>query len=128
MPRKPKTADPVTQPATTTPAEPQGSKTAAVTAALKANPNTQPKEIAESLQAAGWDAKTQYVSTIKSKLKAQRKAKRAAPAAAPKETPAPKAADAISLDALKKVKELAAQLGGIKQAKAVIAALAELVD
>jgi hypothetical protein len=41
---------------------------------------------------------------------------------------ATKAADAVSLDSLKKAKELATQLGGIKQAKAAIAALAELVD
>jgi hypothetical protein len=80
------------------------------------------------LQAAGWDVKAQYVSAIKSKLKAQRKTKRAASAAAPKGAPAPKAVDAISLGSLKKAKELAAQLGGIKQAKAAIAALAELLD
>jgi hypothetical protein len=67
------------------------------------------------------------VSTTKFNLKSK-KDKPAAPKAAAKKAPAPKAGDAISLDSLKKAKELATQLGGIKQAKAAIAALAELVD
>jgi hypothetical protein len=67
------------------------------------------------------------VSTTKFNLKSK-KGRKAAPKAAAKNAPAPKAADAVSLDSLKKAKELAKQLGGIKQAKAAIAALAELVD
>jgi hypothetical protein len=87
-----------------------------------------PREIAELLQAQGLAVTPQLISTIKFNLKAK-KDKLVAPKAAPKKAPAaPKAADAVSLDSLKKAKELARQLGGIKQAKAAIAALAELVD
>ena len=131
MPRKPKTTDSA-QPAEATPGEPKGTKTAAVKAALRAHRDKQPKEIAELLQAEGWDVKAQYVSTVKSKLSSGKKAKRAASPAEPKKAPAkapaaPKAGDAISLDALKKAKELAAQLGGVNNAKAALAALSELL-
>ncbi|MCL4203060.1 MAG: hypothetical protein KJ000_11210 [Pirellulaceae bacterium] len=128
MPRKPKTTD--ANPVEAAPASaPAGmTKTAAIRAALKAHPGKQPKEIAELLQADGWDVKAQRVSIVKSAMKAKKKARAAA--AAPKAaSAAPVApADAISLDSLKKAKELASQLGGIDEAKAALAALAELVD
>ena len=120
MPRKPKTTEPAA-------AEPKGSNSDAVRAALEAHPDKMPKEIAEILQAQGLDVKPQLISTIKFNLKSK-KGRKAAPKAAAKKAPAPKAADAVSLDSLKKAQELAKQLGGIKQAKAAIAALAELVD
>ena len=114
-----------------TAAEPKVTKTAAIIAALQAHPDKMPKEIAEILQAQGLDVTPQMVSTTKFNMKAK-KDQPAAPKAAPKKAPAApaatKAADAVSLDSLKKAKELVTQLGGIKQAKAAIAALAELVD
>ena len=121
MPRKPKTTEPAA-------AEPKVTKTAAIIAAFQAHPDKMPKEIAELLQAQGLDVKPQMVSTIKSNLKAAKGEKAASKAASKKATTVPQAGDDISLDSLKKAKELAAQLGGIKQAKAVIAALSELVD
>lgn len=81
------------------------------------------------LQAQGWDVKGQYVSTVKAKMKEAGTSKRATTRPARKTAAhAPKSADAISLDSLKKAKELAAQLGGIDKAKAAIAALSELLD
>jgi hypothetical protein len=121
MPRRRKTTEPAA-------AEPKVTKTAAIIAALQAHPDKMPKEIAEILQAQGLDVTPQMVSTTKFNLKSKTD-KPAAPKAAPRKArTATKAADAVSLDSLKKAKELATQLGGIKQAKAAIAALAELVD
>ena len=125
MPRRRKTTEaPAAESAA---AEPKGSNSDAVRAALEAHPDKMPKEIAEILQAQGLAVTPQLVSTTKFNLKAK-KDKPAAPKAAAKEAPASKTGDAVSLDSLKKAKELATQLGGIKQAKAAIAALAELVD
>ncbi len=106
-------------------------KTGAIIAALEAHPDKMPKELEQMLQAEGWDIKAQRISTIKSKLKSDKKAPKAASAAsvaAPKKAPATKADGGISFDSLKKAKQMAEQLGGIQQAKAAIAALAELVD
>ena len=109
-------------------ATPTGTKTAAVKAALKAHPKKQPKEIAELLQAEGWDVKAQLVSVVKSNMGAAKRKKNAATAPAPEAaTPAvPK--DAISIGLLQKAKKLAAQLGGIREAKAAIDALAQILD
>lgn len=123
MPRKPKTAPANPVEAASAPAG--MTKTAAIRAALKAHPGKPPKEIAELLQADGWDVKAQRVSIVKSAMKAKKKARAAA--VAPKAAPAAPA-DAISLDSLKKAKALVSQLGGIDEAKAALAALAELVD
>ena len=121
MPRRRKTAEAST-------AGSKGNRSDAVRTALEAHPDKMPKEIAEILQAEGLDVKPQLVSTIKSNLKTA-KGKNSASKAAPKKVhAAPKVDDAISFDSLKKAKEMAEQLGGIKQAKAAIAALAELVD
>jgi hypothetical protein len=78
---------------------------------LEAHPDKMPKEIAEILQAQGLDVTPQMVSTTKFNLKSK-KDQPAAPKAAPRKArPATKAADAVSLDSLKKAKELARSLG-----------------
>jgi hypothetical protein len=127
MPRTVKAIGPEAEAA---PVEQKGTKTDAVKAALKANPKMQPKEIAELLQSQGWDIKAQLVSVVKSNLKSKKKGKGAAKTV--KAAPAAKSSGAkdggISLDSLKKAKDLAAQLGGINQAKAALAALSELLD
>jgi hypothetical protein len=126
MPRRRKTTEPVAaEPAA---AESKASKSDAIRAALDANPDKMPKEIAEILQAQGLDVTPQMVSTTKFNMKSKKEQPAATKAAPRKARVATKAADAVSLDSLKKAKELAMQLGGIKQAKAAIAALAELVD
>lgn len=136
MPRRPKKDNPVATSAATESAKPLGSKTAAIKAALAAHPDKMPKELAEVMQADGWNISPQSISVVKSKLKAKPKRKArpraattaAAPTAKKTLSTPPKAADAISFDSLKKAKDLAAQLGGIKEAKAAVAALSELLD
>jgi len=129
MPRRPKTTetDPETKPDEAAPEAPRGSKTAAIKAALKANPKKLPKEIAELLKADGWDVKPQNISVVKSALKAKKKTKKAALPPAPEAAPAlPK--DAVSVGLLVKAKKLVKELGGVKEAKTALNALAQLMD
>ena len=132
MTRKPKTTETEPEAVETKPVEaaleaPRGSKTAAIKAALKANPKKLPKEIAELMNAEGWDVTAQRISVVKSALKAKKKAKKAAPVAAPEAGPVvPK--DAVSVGLLVKAKKLAAQFDSIEEAKAALNALAQLLD
>ena len=103
-----------------------GPKTKAVRQALEANPRKTPKEIAEILKEQGIDASAGYVSTIKSKGKGKGKRKKKAAAVAEAGPVLPK--DAVSLALLRKAKKLAMELGGIKEAKAAIHALSEILD
>ena len=64
MPRKAEIAKSQTRPVGT-----RGARTAAVKAALEIHSNGSPKEIAELLQADGWDVKAQLVSVVKSNMK-----------------------------------------------------------
>jgi hypothetical protein len=131
MPRKPKTTEPEaveTKPVEAAPETPRGSKTAAIKAALKANRDKLPKEIAELMNAEGWDVTAQRISVVKSALKAKKKAKKAAaPAPEPEAGPVvPK--DAVSVGLLVKAKKLVKELGGVTEAKAALNALAQLLD
>ena len=131
MPKKAKTTKPEaaaeTKPVEAKPEPVRGSKTAAIKAALKANPKKGPTEIAELLKAEGWDIKAQLVSVVKSAMKAKKRKKVAAPAAAAEVAPAiPK--DAVSMGLLVKAKKLVAQFSSIKEAKEAIAALSQLLD
>jgi len=124
MPRKPKTTEPEARPAQTA----RGTKTAAIKAALKTYPKKGPKEIAEQLNAEGWDVKPQSISVVKSAMKAKKKkAKKAAEASVLEAAPAlPK--DAVSVGLLVKAKKLVQELGGVKEAKTALNALAQLMD
>jgi len=123
MPRKPKTTEPVEAAPEVAPVN----KTEAIKAALKANTKSTPKEISEMLKAQGVDASPGYVSTIKTNLKAKKKAKKAAAAPAPEAGPVvPK--DAVSVGLLVKAKKLVKELGGVKEAKNALNALAQLLD
>ena len=130
MARKPKTTEtePETKPVEAAPEAPRGSKTAAIKAALKANPKKLPKEIAELMNAEGWDVTAQRISVVKSALKAKKKGKKAAaPAPEPEAGPVvPK--DAVSVGLLVKAKKLVKELGGVTEAKAALNALAQLLD
>jgi hypothetical protein len=124
MPRKPKTPDVETKPVEAAAEAPRGSKTAAIKAALKANRDKLPKEIAELMNAAGWDVTAQRISVVKSALKAKKKA-----ASAPEPEAAPEVPkDAVSVGLLVKAKKLVKELGGVKEAKAALNALAQLLD
>jgi hypothetical protein len=116
MPKKAKTTE-----------APKMTKTAAIRAALKANPKKSNQEISEILKAEGFDAKPTYISVVKSNMKGKKKAK-AAPAPAPEAEAPVVPKDAVSVALLQKAKKLAAQLGGIKEAKQAIDALSQLMD
>ena len=106
----------------------RGEKTKAIKKALKANKDKTPKEIAELVTASGIPTTAGQVSNVKSILASKKKAK-AAPAAAPEAAAGPVVAkDAVSIGLLQKAKKLAAQLGGIKEAKAAMDALAQILD
>ena len=133
MPKKAKTTKPEPEAAPVeaapeAPAKPErGAKSAAIKKALKQHKDKGPKEIAEIVTAQGIPTTAGQVSNLKSIL-ASKKAK-----AAPAEDPEPEAApalpkDAISMALLQKAKSLAKQLGGIKEAKAAIDALAQILD
>jgi hypothetical protein len=95
---------------------------------LRANPEKLPKELAELMNAEGWDVTAQRISVVKSALKTKKKAKKAAaPAPTPEAGPVV-AKDAVSVGLLVKAKKLAAQFGSIEEAKAALNALAQLLD
>ena len=105
----------------------RGAKTAAIRAALKANPTKSYKEIAELLKEQGFETTANYVGGVKSAMKAKKKAKKAAAAPAPEAGPVvPK--DAVSVGLLVKAKKLVKELGGVKEAKTALNALAQLLD
>jgi hypothetical protein len=127
MPRKSKTTETETKSVEAAPEAPRGSKTAAIKRALKANPDKFPKELAELMNAEGWDVTAQRISVVKSAMKAEKKAKKTAPAPEPEIAPeGPE--DAVSIGLLVKAKKLVKELGGIKEAKAALNALAQLLD
>ena len=119
--------EPRVTPVEAAPAAPKITKTQAVRNALKANRTLPPKEIAALLQAEGWDVKARYVSVVKSNMGADKRKKKSVAAPVPEAGPVVPQ-DAVSLGLLQKAKELAAQLGGIKQAKAAIDALVQILD
>jgi hypothetical protein len=82
-----------------------------------------PKEIAELMNAQGWDVTAQRISVVKSALKAKKKEAAPTLEAGPV---VPK--DAVSVGLLVKAKKLAAQFGSIEEAKAALNALAQLLD
>jgi hypothetical protein len=130
MARKPKTTEAEANPVEAAPEAPRGSKTAAIKAALRANPEKLPKELAELMNAEGWDVTAQRISVVKSALKTKKKAKKGRKTAP---TPEPEAApevpkDAVSVGLLVKAKKLAAQFGSIEEAKNALNALAQLLD
>jgi len=125
MPREPKTAE-----REAAPEAPRGAKTAAIRQALIANPTKTVKEIAELLKEQGFDTTANYIGGVKvqmnKKKRGQKKAK-AAPVAEPEAGPVvPK--DAVSVGLLVKAKKLVQELGGVKEAKTALNALAQLLD
>jgi hypothetical protein len=127
MPRKPTTSEPEATPVEAAPEAARGAKTAAIRAALKANPTKTVKEIAELLKEQGFETTANYVGGVKSAMKAKKKAKKAATA------PAPEAGhvvlkDAVSVGLLVKAKKLVKEFGGVKEAKNALNALAQLLD
>jgi len=110
------------------PEAPRGSKTAAIKAAWKANRDKLPKEIAELMNAEGWDVTAQRISVVKLALKAKKKTKKAAAPAPEQEAGPVVPKDAVSVGLLVKAKKLVKELGGVAEAKAALNALAQLLD
>jgi hypothetical protein len=129
MPRKAKTTEPEAKTVETPPAEvkpARGEKTKAIKAALKTHKDKSPKEIAELLTASGLPTTAGQVSNIKSLIASKRKAK-TEPAA--EEAAGPVVAkDAVSVALLVKAKKLVQELGGVKEARIALNALAQLMD
>jgi arginine repressor len=93
---------------------------------LAATPGKSPKEIADALTAKGVKVTPAYVSTIKTNLKAKKAKKKKVT----RKKQAPKAAPAtgVTFDQLRRAKDMAKQLGGVKNAQEALTALSELVD
>jgi hypothetical protein len=105
-----------------------GAKTLAIRQALSDNPGKPLTEVSAMLKEQGFDASAGYISKIKSKMQGKgKRRKKAVAAPVPEATPAlPK--DAVSVGLLVKAKKLVQELGGVKEAKAALAALAQLMD
>jgi hypothetical protein len=124
MPRKAKAAPAAEKNAP----EAKVNKTAAIKAALKANPKKSNVEISELLMADGWDAKPTYISVVKSNMKKGKGKKKAAAVAPAAEAVPAVPKDAVSVALLQKAKKMIKDLGGVKAAKQAIDALAQLLD
>ena len=124
MPGKPKTTEPEAKPVEAAPEAARGAKTAAIKATLKANPKKGPKEIAELLKEQGFETTANYVGGVKAAMKAKKR-KKVAPAS---EAGPVLAKDAVSVGLLVKAKKLVQELGGVKEAKTALNALAQLLD
>ena len=105
-----------------------GAKTLAIAQALSDNPGKPLAEISAMLKEQGFDASAAYISKIKSKMQGKRKKRKKAAAPAPEAAAPVVPKDAVSLGLLRKAKKLAAQFGSIKEAKAAMDALAQLLD
>jgi hypothetical protein len=116
---------------TETKTEAPKTKAQAIRDALAVDPKGMPKDIAEKLSAEGWNVTSKNVSQAKflmgrtKKKRGKRIVSKAAPAAA---SAAAAPADLISVAALQKAKKLIQELGGVKEAKQALAALAQLLD
>lgn len=128
MPRKPKTTEPEAQSVEAAAEAPRGAKTAAIKQALIANPKKSPKEIAELLKEQGFITTANYVGGVKSGMKAKKKGRKAAAAAPAPETAPAVPKDAVSIGLLCKAKKLVQELGGVKEARTALNALAQLLD
>jgi hypothetical protein len=130
MPRKAKTTEPETKTVeamSVAAKQPHGAKTAATKQALSANPTKSPNEIAELLKEQGFEVSGSYIRQLRIKMSGK-KTKKAVAAPAPEAAAPAVPKDAVSIGLLQKAKKLAAQLGSIKEAKAAIDALAQLMD
>jgi uncharacterized membrane protein len=108
------------------------SKAQSIRDALAAQPKAMPKEIADKLTAEGISVTANEVSQAKYQIKLAKKKRRqkAAPKAAdaaPSAAAAP-AGDLVSVAALQKAKKLVQELGGVKEARQALVALAQLLD
>lgn len=119
---------------TTAAADKPKTKAQSIRDALTAEPKAMPKDIADKLTSQGVNVTANEVSQAKYQLKIAKKKRRqkaasqavgAAPSAA---AAAATAGDLVSVAALQKAKKLVQELGGVKEAKQALVALAQLLD
>lgn len=112
--------------------QPKATKAQAIRDALAADPRGMPKDVAAKLSIEGWNVTANEVSQAKYQLKVAKKKKRQQKAAAKPAEAVPGAAavpaDMVSVASLQKAKKLIQELGGVKEAKQALAALAQLLD
>ena len=112
--------------------QPRGTTTAAIRQALTDNPDKSTKEIAELLKEQGIVTTPNYIGGVKvqlNKKKGGKKRKGRGKAALATDAGAPALPkDAVSVGLLVKAKKLVHELGGVKEAKAALNALAQLLD
>ena len=111
--------------------QPKVTQAQAIRDALAADPKGMPKDIADKVTAAGVNVTANEVSQAKYQLRVAKKKKRQQKAAAKAAEAAPAAAvpaDLVSVAALQKAKKLIQELGGVKEAKTALNALAQLLD
>jgi len=103
--------------------------------AIEADSKAMPKAIADRLTAEGLSVTANEVSQAKYLMKVAKKkrgpkaaSRRAAKAEAVSVSAAAPAGDMVSVAALQKAKKLIQELGGVKEAKQALAALAQLLD
>jgi arginine repressor len=117
---------------TTTAVDKPKSKAQSIRDALAAQPKAMPKEIADKLTAEGISVTANEVSQAKYQIKLAKKKRRqkAAPKAADaaSSAAAAPAGDLVSVAALQKAKKLVQELGGVKEARQALVALAQLLD
>ena len=117
---------------TTTAVDKPKSKAQSIRDALAAQPKAMPKEIADKLTAEGISVTANEVSQAKYQIKLAKKKRRqkAAPTAADaaSSAAAAPAGDLVSVAALQKAKKLVQELGGVKEARQALVALAQLLD
>jgi hypothetical protein len=104
-------------------AKPGSNKSAAIREYKAANPTAAPKEIAESLSKTGLPVSAQFVSTVLSNAKKNG-------GKVGKRGPKPGRPVAVPLDNIQQliqVKKFVDQLGGVANARATIAALAQIL-
>jgi hypothetical protein len=106
-----------------------GAKTLAIRKTIRNNPGKPLKEVSAMLKEQGFDVSAGYISKIKSRMQGKGKKRKKAATPAPEAAAAPAIPkDAVSIGLLQKAKKLAAQFSSIKEAKAAIDALAQILD
>jgi hypothetical protein len=107
------------------------SKAQCIRDALAAAPKAMPKDIADKLTAEGIPVTANEVSQAKYQIKLAKKKRRqktASKAADAGPSAAAPAGDLVSVAALQKAKKLVQELGGVKEARKALLALAQLLD
>lgn len=113
-------------------------KSKAIRDYYESNPDAKPAAVVDALKSKGITVTAAFVSTIRSTSKkkpGKKTGRRGRPkgsvskrAGRPAKAPAAKASASVSIDQLVKVKKMVAEVGGVGEARAALAALEKLLD